>query len=818
MMERDILRRFGNSLGDRIKGGSLLGAAVLAAASAAFAPGEAEAQATCARTITADVVAFDQPLMWNRLGAHNINGMMYALRRDVVNTVSLLPESQGGVLAPGQVSLRPDKRPRPLVLRGAQGDCMEVTFQNLLTPVANPFNAVETRSNIDFVLDINNQVADRMAGINAMGVELVNSIDDDSSFVGNNANSLAAPGATKVYTWFLNAEGTFILSSDGAAFGGEGLAGNSGNGLFGSLNVAATPGTGFYRSQVSAEEMDLATTGMTGGGQPIINYEATYPNVEPWISEGKAGLPIINMVTPAGDLVHSDINAIGAYAPNWVLATPGFGPHANDLGHFPPTGYPLEYSGLRNPTVPNRLEPFRDFTVIFHDEMATKQAFPKWFEDPVWRHTLHGVRDAFMINYGSGGIGTEIISNRLGVGPMHDCVNCVYEEFFLTAFTVGDVGMLVDIPANTGLELCDPALNNCAAVGPKANYALFPDDPSNVHHSYPRDSVVFNNLHTGAEQHVFHLHNHQWLFNANDDNSNYLDAQGLGPGSGYRYWVNYGGAGNRNITTGDAIFHCHFYPHFAQGMWEMWRIHDVMETGTQLAAQAATVDDNADGIADRRASFIDDGLGIANGTPAAGARAARRRDRRRHADPGRGAPAGQADAGHAGRRRDGQAEPEHRGSARPDQPGDRPRPGASHGQPGRGPEPDREPRLSLLDRRHRAHRGSASADPAARHDHLGPGPGAQGFDQSALAASWLCRSRRHRRLGRRSAALYPQRLCGGCPFGHGGDAARHDQGGREGQADFLSRRGHGPRAGRHGLPGGAVQGHLPAGRLARGMR
>ncbi len=109
------------------------------------------------------------------------------------------------------------------------------------------------------------------------------------------------------------------------------------------------------------------------------------------------------------------------------------------------------------------------------------------------------------------------------------------------------------------------------------------------------------------------MHNHQWLFNPNDDNSNYLDAQGLGPGSGYRYDVNFGGAGNRNKTAGDAIFHCHFYPHFAQGMWEMWRIHDTFEQGTELQA---TVDGG--GV---HTSFTVDGLGLGDGTPAAGARA-----------------------------------------------------------------------------------------------------------------------------------------------------------------------------------------------------
>ncbi len=47
------------------------------------------------RTLTADVVAFDQPLMYNRLGASNVNGMMFALKRDVVDEAGV-PLSIGG--------------------------------------------------------------------------------------------------------------------------------------------------------------------------------------------------------------------------------------------------------------------------------------------------------------------------------------------------------------------------------------------------------------------------------------------------------------------------------------------------------------------------------------------------------------------------------------------------------------------------------------------------------------------------------------------------------------------------------------------------
>jgi hypothetical protein len=47
-------------------------------------PTAAQANGACGRTITADVVALDQAFYYNRLGAINANGMMYALARDVV--------------------------------------------------------------------------------------------------------------------------------------------------------------------------------------------------------------------------------------------------------------------------------------------------------------------------------------------------------------------------------------------------------------------------------------------------------------------------------------------------------------------------------------------------------------------------------------------------------------------------------------------------------------------------------------------------------------------------------------------------------------
>ncbi len=551
-------------------------------------PRPAQAQTTaggsmCQRIVFADVVALDQPFYLNRMGAIVANGMIYALRRDVVQADTGKTEAEGGSLTAGNVALRPDKRPRPLTLRANVGDCLKIRFTNLLDPNTFIFSLppefpigplAGTQGSINQQVD--DQPITRAASIHIDGLHLVGSIGSDGSFVGKNPSSLVEPGQSATYIYHAGMNGTkqgeqtHLMYSMGATVGAEGGGGTRAFGLFGAVNVEPT-GAEWYRSQLTRAEIDLATTGLTPDGQPMINYGATYPAGS---SLGKGGLPILSMLAPcatqacqeaggSAELVHGDLNAIITGA-----GRGGFG------GWYEP-----------NPAYPGRDRPFREFTVIFQDEMAVVQAFPSFYRDPVLGHTLHGVRDSFGINYGTGGIGSEIIGNRLGVGPMWDCTECKYEEFFLTSWAVGDPSMVVDVPANFD----DPGTAGFD-TGPKATKALYPDDPSNVHHSYLNDRVIYRNLHAGPkEHHIFHLHAHQWLWSPNDPQSNYLDSQTIGPGSGYTYEIAYGGSGNRNKTAGDSIFHCHFYPHFAQGMWEMWRVHDVFERGTELDAGGAPV-------------------------------------------------------------------------------------------------------------------------------------------------------------------------------------------------------------------------------------
>lgn len=113
--------------------------------------------------------------------------------------------------------------------------------------------------------------------------------------------------------------------------------------------------------------------------------------------------PVLNMLQGT-EIVHSDLTAVIAGSVPSTTAGPG------SSGWFPPGTFP------NNPQYPQREQPFREFVLIYHDEIGAVQAFPQ-FEQPELEFTLHSGRDGFAINYGSGGIGAEVLANRLRVGP-----------------------------------------------------------------------------------------------------------------------------------------------------------------------------------------------------------------------------------------------------------------------------------------------------------------------------------------------------------------------------------------------------------------
>ncbi len=501
----------------------------------------------CAHTTFAQVVALEQTYQYNRYGAYNPRGMVYALARDVVSEeddgtsgtpetpISALSEADVAKLV-GKVRLRSGKRPRPLVLRVNDGDCLQVKFTNLLPPHEDGEEFVNDPETGHLVPIEVEGPRSRKASIHVNGLELAGDIRSDGAAVGRNPSGLIDPGQSITYRWLARGEGGYFFYSSGDPVSGEGNGGQTGLGLFGSINVEPK-GAKWYRSQVEHSDMAAATSGQSALHTAIIDYAAK-----------RGAAPLLSLTDDAGEIVHSDLNAVIAPAGGEGCATMDDGP-----------GEPCGAG-------------FREFTAIFHDELTAEQAFSDLADEG---NPMSQLRDGMGINYGASGLGSMVMANRDTKGPggrsryardaSRECIECKLEEFFLTAWVVGDPAMVMKR---------DPADQH-------ALEAEFPDDPSNVHHSYLGDPVRFRNIHAGPkETHVFHLHAHQWVRDPQSDKSVYLDSQTVGPGSSYTYQIHYGGSGNRNLEIGDSIFHCHLYPHFAQGMWAMWRTHDTFEDGT----------------------------------------------------------------------------------------------------------------------------------------------------------------------------------------------------------------------------------------------
>ena len=135
--------------------------------------------------------------------------------------------------------------------------------------------------------------------------------------------------------------------------------------------------------------------------------------------------------------------------------------------------------------------------------LSCNNAFPGLYSGADTVYVLGNGGEAFAINYGSAGIGSEILANRLGVGPEGGCVECRFEEFFLSSWAVGDPAMLVGHP--DGLANNTPPQQ--VPYQPKTvlrtdDEAKYPDDPSNVYHSYIGDRVIFRIVTCGSARHT----------------------------------------------------------------------------------------------------------------------------------------------------------------------------------------------------------------------------------------------------------------------------------------------------------------------------
>ncbi len=356
---------------------------------------------------TYDIEAISIPIVYNKYGDHDPNGLMYVLKQDSERIQRRARENFA--LSPPQ----PYEEVQPLVIRANVGDEVRINFYNRLN---------------------------RRASLHVQGLDYC-VLDSDGANVGFNPDTTTDTFIR--YTWFAQREGCFLFSDLADPRSGE--LGTNVHGLFGVI-IVEEPGA-------------------------------------IWLN--------------------------------------------------PITGEPLD-SGVFADIYPPAKPAFREYTIIFHDELEinNKEGLP-----PVDPHT--GLPNGTTaISYRS-----EPMRNRLPLGPpAHEHI-LTDEDISMSSWAYGDPAPFI----------------------PKA---------------YVGDPTKFRLVHGGVkETHVFHLHNHQWRLDPDDPKSTIIDSISISPQECYTLDILYG-AGSLNRTIGDAIFHCHLYPHFHEGMWTLWRIFDRFEDGT----------------------------------------------------------------------------------------------------------------------------------------------------------------------------------------------------------------------------------------------
>ncbi len=425
---------------------------VLAAIAAPLATAQSNSAALCERVIRADVVALEQAIVLNRFGAFMPAGTLYALQDDVVRRDGRAIDWGRPIDAAGQVRLRSDKRPRPMVLRVNEGDCLEVRLTNLLAPVApeersggpeqlqgrvpahtqDPQGTSYSDTRTGRQLQRPGKISadwprTRAVSFNVTGLEYVPVREDEcprssdthpwlcgaaGGNIGHNTSvmhpdtpsltrrrleqqgSLITPGQSSLVRFKAVREGGYFVFSGGAQTGGEGNGGHIGYGLFGSVNVQPR-GSVWYRSQVTHADLRAATrTVGRGSAHPyeVIDYDGAR-----YLRGPKKGRPILAMLD-GQRIVHSDINAV-------VALRGGLAPDHNDT-----TRPDRKCETYTQGTMCGKS--YREFTVILHDEVETVQAFPELENED---HPLSYLRDNMGINYGVGGMGAMVIARNRGL-------------------------------------------------------------------------------------------------------------------------------------------------------------------------------------------------------------------------------------------------------------------------------------------------------------------------------------------------------------------------------------------------------------------
>jgi Fn3 associated len=478
----------------------------------------------------------------NRWGDVDQHGQIFALDQDK-DALKYWAFPLGDPAAAGAGDRR--LRPRPLVLRANAGECVSVTLANELD-VPAPVPAGSPPAYGSVLLPGEGLPTGQWVSLHVNGVSY-NVQTSGGGQVGFNAETGVAPGGSNTYYLRVpDDEGIYFLRDGETLAGSEADGGSVGHGLYGAFAVEP-PGSAWY-DPVSGAEL---STGRV-------------PYTEVASQSGELYLDAI--IKPLGGAAFRESIQIsqdempGVHLQNCDLA-------AADNADLV-DGRPNRSSCASvHTTTPNSLE--------------------------------------FGIGLGFNYAEEHLLLRQHAVNR---CPDCVGEETWLSSWPYGDPG-LVKLASGFGPwypqwhPWYDGGADGVGANNGQQNFDN-EDDPedcgiasgcytANVPQSYQYDSTKIRFVHAGpVETHVFHMHAHQWLTDPQDlgtatptnisetsqPEATTIDSQTYGPGEAFTAELLFG-AGSKPGTVGDSIFHCHLYPHFAEGFWSLFRVHDVYENG-----------------------------------------------------------------------------------------------------------------------------------------------------------------------------------------------------------------------------------------------
>ena len=216
---------------------------------------------------------------------------------------------------------------------------------------------------------------------------------------------------------------------------------------------------------------------------------------------------------------------------------------------------------------------------------------------------VHGLFGAIIVEAAQSSWFDPVTGEELQSGLFADIYHPVnpafreYAVFFHDELEIRNKDGVVPVDPHTGLESGTTAISyrsepmrNRLPLTSDGNPAVTDEDISMsswaygdpappVLRAYVGDPSKIRLIHGGVkETHVFHLHNHQWKKETDDSRSTIIDSVSISPQECFTLDILYG-AGSFNKMIVDAIFHCHLYPHFHEGMWTFWRVFDRLQRG-----------------------------------------------------------------------------------------------------------------------------------------------------------------------------------------------------------------------------------------------